>query len=224
MKLFTTIILSFVLTDCIIATETPKDIFYETIEVFRNAAKIDHYQFMDHLQTLNNTQQCDTLCKENIENIVLTKGRISELVSKQGSTHKLRSILLGKFVETYIKHHLNNDININEGLNKTLFALQAQEDTIKVINKNKLLELLKFVKQSLIEFKIVDYDKFSAMGPAEDEKYLANSIITFVKGTFFFMLCYSVSSMICMGFIGSLLLIQVVLWTLTLIRYILTSP
>ncbi|CAB4253540.1 uncharacterized protein KABA2_03S00836 [Maudiozyma barnettii] len=223
MKLFKPIALSFVLTDCIVATETPKDIFYETVEIFHNATKINHYQFMDHLQTLNYTKQCDKLCKENIENIVVANYRVSGLIAEQSKTHQLNSIILKKFVMTYIKHHLHNDVDINIRLNKTLFALQAQEDTIKLVTKSKLIDLLKFVKQSLVEFKIVEDEKFNSMGPAEDEKYLMDSIITFVKGTFFFMLCYSISSMVCMGFVGALLLIQVVIWILTLIRYILTG-
>lgn len=221
MKFTKLITVTFIVSDCVLAFNTPKEMFYDTVAIFQNATTIDHYQFMDHLQTISNDIECDTTCKNTIDRITKVNDQIVSDMSSQGKINKFRSNILSKFVQTYIKHQLQSKNGVNPSLTKTLKALEAQNTTMTMTATKKVSELLSFMNKQLADLRIIDNEDFNALDAAADEKYLVEGMLVFAKGIFFFMICAVLTSVLCMGLVGSLLAIQLVLWIVVLIRYLL---
>ncbi|KAG0672220.1 hypothetical protein C6P45_003695 [Maudiozyma exigua] len=213
--------ITFFVSDCAFAFNTPKEIFYDIVAIFQNASTIDHYQFMNHLQTVNNSIDCNFACKDTISQISQTNDKIVLYVSSQSKVNKFRSNVLSKFVQTYIKHQLESDNEINRSLTNILKALEAQLSTLNLAATKKVSELLMFMKSQLTDLGIIDKENISALDAAADEKYLVEGMLVFVKGIFFFLICSVLTSVLCMGLVGSLLAIQLILWIVVLIRYLL---
>lgn len=223
MKFTKLITATFVVSECVFAFNTPKEIFYDTVSIFQNASTIDHYQFVDHLRTVNGAIECDLICKDTIGQIINVNDRIISDMSSQNNANKFRSKILSKFVQTYIRHQLESDNDINPSLIKTLKALEAQETIMNMAATKKVSELLLFMKKQLTELRIINTEDFNALDATADEKYLVEGMLVFAKGIFFFMICSVLTSVLCMGLVGSLLAIQLVLWIVVLIRYLLVD-
>lgn len=215
------ITITFFFFDCAFAFNTPKEIFYDTVGIFQNASTIGYYQFMDNLEAVNNSIDCDSTCRDIIAQISQTNNQIVAYISSQGKVNKFRSKFLSKFVQTYIKYQLESDNEVNSSLTNVLKALEAQETTLSLAANKKVSELLMFVKSQLTDFGIIDNETIGALDAAADEKYLVEGMLVFVKGIFFFLICSVLTSVLCMGLVGSLLAIQLVLWIIVLIRYLL---
>ena len=208
-------------TSVIEVVNTPKFLFYDILEIFKVSRKFEEQDYMDELFSIRDSNDFDEECHQILSDIIRTRDRSNNLKVAKKRDHRIRTKMLEKFVRTYINHQVNNPHNgSKDKLTKTLYALRAQEITNSMITERSLWSILKHIKIKLVEYDLIDEEnrlEISTLNKEESEKYVANTVIYFAKGIIILGICSVLSPTLCLGIVGSLLFIQVVLWMLVLV-------
>lgn len=206
---------------------TPKDLFYDILEVFKLSKNFKDDDYMDELFSIRDSDDFDDECHQILSDIIRTRDRSSNLKVTGKRDHRIRTKMLGKFVKTYINHQVNSPKNSSkEKLIKTLYALRAQEITNTMVTEKSLWSILKYIKIKLVEYNLVEDEKeikTYSLGQEKNESCTANIVLQFAKGIIIMGVCSIFNPVLCLGIVGSLLFIQLVLWMLILVGYLATA-
>ncbi|KAG0669002.1 hypothetical protein C6P45_004219 [Maudiozyma exigua] len=178
---------------------------------------------MDELFSIRDSNDFDEECQQILSDIIRTRDRSNNLKITKKRDHRIRTKMLENFVRTYINHQVGNPHNgSKDKLTKTLYALRAQEITNAMITERSLWSVLKHIKIKLVEYELIEEEnklEMLSMNKDESEKYVANTVIYFAKGIIILGICSVLSPTLCLGIVGSLLFIQVILWMLVLVGF-----
>ncbi|SMN20205.1 hypothetical protein, no similarity [Maudiozyma saulgeensis] len=216
-----------IISDTREVVKTPRDLFYDIVNIFREVRKIQKHAYMDDLFALREEIDFDEECKEILSDIISTRDRVTNLNGDKKKGRRIRTKTLEKCVETYINHQIHDANNSNkEKLRKTLFALRAQEVTMSMVTEKSLRSILKHIKFKLDEYGLVNNRKKGSSNDFEteqEEDFIENTLVVFSKGIFGLGICILFGTTICLTALGSLMFVQVILWMLILVRFLTIS-
>lgn len=213
-------------TDIISVVDTPRDLFYDILKVFKFSKKLKEDDYMEELFSIRNNGDFDDECHQILSDIIRARDRSSNLKVVGKRDHRIRTKLLEKFVQTYINYEVSSSQNSSkEKLTKTLFALRAQEITNTMIAEKSLWSILKHIKIKLAEYDLIEDERETkpyGIEPEDNEGYIVSTVLRFAKGIIVLGVCSVLNPALCLGIVGSLLFIQVLLWMLILTGYLAT--
>lgn len=207
------------------STGTVNDHFNSILELLKGSFHEYDGDYFHNLVELNNTLSKDPQSDLIMTDIIDMRYQIISFKVLQNKVRKFQIKNLEIFVNIYINKQLKNtEITEFEKLQKTLFALKSQLETMQFVTKLSLKQLMQYINNQFIKYNIINKKQiegdYGMLTAEEDEKYVFQSTILIVKGIAYLVICFAVSSILCMSAIGTLLTVQLIIWMLVLARWL----
>lgn len=205
---------------------TGKQLFQEVIELFRGSADTDIRTVSDDLDRVKNIETTDKAQKKQVKSLVKQidhlREEIDNAIKSTWFRKHYRAKTLDKFVNIYIKHQLRKSSSTQiMKLRRTAAAMKAQLETMKMVRDAKVVDLMNYIVDSFKQYEIItptQSGEVNAMAGEVDQQYFFDTIVLFVRGLAFMMLCSTIEFTACVYTLGSLIAVQIVLWIMVLIR------
>ena len=209
-----------------------RQLFSEIIDMFKDNVNTETPSIDKDLERVKNIEILDKEEKKSVSSLVKKITHLRKDIDKtvKGNWFKkhYRAKSLSRFVDIYIHHELNKSSNTPiMKLTKTVCALKAQIETMKMVRQAKMIDLLVYIAESFEKHGLIEYPDTENVDPLvnlpDDQNYFFDTIVVFVKSIAFVLFCTTINLAPCLLGLTGLLAVQLVLWITITIRMLIES-